>query len=59
VVKKSELNEAKRRNPTGLRRLARSLRLRIDGMSDKQIVQLVWWLLTRRAKKLRDMASRW
>lgn len=42
-----------------LRRLAQSLRLKIDGMSNRQIAKLIWWLLTRRAKKLRDMASRW
>ena len=56
---RAELNEAKRRNPRGLRRLAQSLRLRTDGMSNRQIAKLIWWLLTRRAKKLRDMASRW
>lgn len=59
MVTRHELNQARRLNPAGLRRLAKFLRLHIDGMSDRQIVKLVWWLLTRRLKKWRDMASRW
>jgi len=59
MVTRADLNEARRRNPEGLRRLARWLKLRIDGMSDRQIAKLVWWLLTRRAKKLRGMATEW
>jgi hypothetical protein len=58
MVTKSELNQAKRLNLVGLRRLAGWLRLRTDGMSDRQVAKLVWWLMTRRKKKERGMASR-
>ena len=43
--------------PEMLRRFAVWLGLRhIDGMSHRQLVSLVMWLLTRREKKLRGMS---
>lgn len=37
----------KRASPENLIRLAKSLRLRIEGMSHKQIASLVYWRITR------------
>jgi len=52
-MKKSDLKRAKHEN---LLRLARSLKLHdIDEMSHRQLVALVWWLLTRHEKKARGM----
>lgn len=44
IIKKHHLKNAK---PENVVRLAKFLKLNIDGMSHKQIISLVWWRLTR------------
>lgn len=39
---KHQLNEARKKNPSGLRRLARFLKLNVEGLSDKHVVKLIW-----------------
>ena len=55
ILSKGHLTSARHRNPAGLRRLARWLKLRTEGMSERQVVNLVWWLITRREKKERGL----
>lgn len=47
-ISKKNLKKAK---PENVKRLARWLGLHIDGMSDRQIVKLVWWRITRHHKR--------
>ena len=54
-IRKEHLNQARRVNPDGILRLARFMGLRIDGMSTRQVVQLIWWRMTRKAKAERGM----
>ena len=51
-MKKSTLRKAK---PEDVVRLAKYLKLRIDGMSHRQIISLVCWLLSRREKFMRNL----
>lgn len=37
--------DLRRARPENVRRLARALHLRVDDMSDRQVVKLVWWRL--------------
>lgn len=48
MLSRATLRRAARRNPDGVRRLAVALRLRIDGMSARQVAALVYWRLSRR-----------
>lgn len=41
------LKHAARVNPDGLRRLARFMKLHIDGMSNRQVASLIRWRVTR------------
>jgi hypothetical protein len=52
-MRKATLMKAK---PENLKRLANFLKLKTDGMSHRQIVKLVRWLLTRREKRIRNLA---
>jgi hypothetical protein len=53
ALRKWQLRQAK---PDDLRRLARWLKLRnIDDMSQRQLVKLVYWLLTRKDKRERGL----
>lgn len=47
-ISRKNLKKAK---PENVKRLARWLKLDIDGMSDAQIVKLVWWRITRHHKR--------
>jgi hypothetical protein len=51
-MKRSTLKAAK---PEDVVRLAKWLKLRIDGMKHKQIVSLVYWLLSREEKRKRNL----
>jgi hypothetical protein len=49
MITKSDLRKAK---PENVRRLAKWLDLHIDGMSDRQVIKLVHWYLTRRRYRM-------
>jgi hypothetical protein len=53
-MKKSTLKKAK---PENVIRLAKWLRLDIDGMSLRQIIKLIHWLTTREEKRKRGMST--
>ncbi|MDI1433872.1 hypothetical protein [Polyangium sorediatum] len=46
-MRRGTLRKAARLNPGGLLRLARFLRLRVEGMSLRQVASLVYWRITR------------
>jgi len=47
TMRRGTLRRAARINPRGLLRLARFLRLRVEGMSPRQVANLVYWRITR------------
>jgi hypothetical protein len=48
-----KIKHLKRAKPESVIRLANWLKLRIDGMSNRQIIKLVNWRLSRYEKRLR------
>ncbi|WP_170228803.1 hypothetical protein [Polyangium fumosum] len=46
-MRRGTLRKAACLNPGGLLRLARFLRLRVEGMSPRQVASLVYWRITR------------
>jgi len=53
-MKKSTLKKAK---PENVIRLAKWLRLHIDGMSLRQVIKLICWLTTREDKRKRGLTT--
>jgi len=48
-ISKNNLKKAKIEN---VKRLAKWLKLDIEGMSDRQIIKLVWWRITKHHKRI-------
>ena len=53
-MKRSTLKKAK---PEDVIRLAKWLKLRIDGMSHRQVIKLIYWLITREDKRKRGLTT--